>query len=173
MSAQVDKALDVIAGTIGMPKRLLVGSERGELASSQDENNWGTVTSTRQKNYTEPLIVRQFLDRGIQYRVLPRPQAGYLCTWPDPKPLTEQEQALVARTWTETYAAYAKVSATPIEQIVPIEIWLEDTCGWSKEQVARMTDLVDATVAEIAAEDAETEEQEMPEDDTAAEETAA
>jgi len=39
-STLIDKEIDFISGTLAVPKRLLVGSEAGELASSQDENNW-------------------------------------------------------------------------------------------------------------------------------------
>src|SRR5690606_31122141 len=36
----LDAQLDFISGATGIPKRILIGSERGELASEQDENNW-------------------------------------------------------------------------------------------------------------------------------------
>jgi hypothetical protein len=98
---------------------------------------------------------------------------GYLCTWPDPKPLSEQEQALVALNWTKTYATYAAAAGRPIEQIIPVEMWLEDTCGWTKEQIERMTALIEETMADIAAEEADPDPKDMPDEEAPMDEAAA
>jgi len=65
--------LDLISGATGIPKRILVGSERGELASSQDENNWNSRVDERRMDHVEPMILRPFIDKLIDVGVLSEP----------------------------------------------------------------------------------------------------
>lgn len=73
----------VICASISVPIRKFIGSERGELASSQDERNWAGVVSARQNNFCEPQILRPFIDRLIKLNILPAPTSGeYSISWP-------------------------------------------------------------------------------------------
>ncbi len=65
----------LLAGESGIPLRILFGSERGELASSQDERNWAGKISSRQTSFAEPLL-RDFIDRLIIFGVVPPPGSG-------------------------------------------------------------------------------------------------
>lgn len=77
-----DVLIALISARTGIPKRILLGSERGELASSQDENNWAKTVASRQTKFAEPLILRAFIDRLIWLGALPRPTKGeYQVTW--------------------------------------------------------------------------------------------
>jgi hypothetical protein len=66
----------LISAATGIPQRILLGSERGELASSQDEDNWAKQIETRQRLHAEAMIVRPFIQRLIWAGVLPRPETG-------------------------------------------------------------------------------------------------
>lgn len=66
--------ISVLAGIVDIPKRILLGSEAGNLASSQDEGNWAGSIRTRQTTYAEPVIVRPFVGRMIEWGVLPTPK---------------------------------------------------------------------------------------------------
>jgi uncharacterized protein len=68
--------IDDIAGSKGIPKRILLGSERGELASSQDQASWAGVIESRQRNYAEPEILRPFIDWCIDHGVISKPSKG-------------------------------------------------------------------------------------------------
>lgn len=70
---QVDKQLDAICIKIAIPKRIFLGSERGELSSGQDDSTWNDRKSERQLNYLTPRIIVPFLDRLITIGVLPPP----------------------------------------------------------------------------------------------------
>ena len=76
-SGASDVILGYIAGSCGMPQRVLVGSAKGELAAAKEDlRQWYGVVSNRQKNYAEPEILRPFIDRLIWMGALPEPQAG-------------------------------------------------------------------------------------------------
>lgn len=92
--ATVDSIVKVIAGTIGLPQRKLVGSERGDLASSQDEASFHEVISSRQSKYAEPVILRPLLDRLLDWGMVSDPRGGtYTVEWPDLFQLTSLEKA--------------------------------------------------------------------------------
>ena len=79
-----DVEMELISSRTGIPQRMLQGSERGELACSQDSVSWAEKNMTRQSDYAEPVIVRQFVDRTIMFRVLPTPRSGvdgYTVEW--------------------------------------------------------------------------------------------
>lgn len=91
-----DVLLKSIASATGIPKRMLEGSERGELASSQDQANWFGQIETRRNTFAEPAILRPLIDRLIEFGVLPEPQEGtYEVQWPNLFELTELEKAEV------------------------------------------------------------------------------
>lgn len=100
-----DAIITQIAGTKGIPKRILTGSEMGELASSQDRENWRDQVVGRQTSFAGPYIVRPLIDRLIQYGYLPVPAKGvrgYEVKWPNISILTEQERRDGAQAWAGT-----------------------------------------------------------------------
>lgn len=86
----------VIAGTTGIPQRILFGSEQGQLASSQDEKNFNARIKERQDLHAEPTILRPFIDKMIEITALPTPVNGYDVVWPDLSTLTSKEKSDVA-----------------------------------------------------------------------------
>ena len=96
-SGPADAILTQIAGSKGIPKRLLLGSEMGQLASGQDADNWNTQVQDRRTSYAGPCIVRPLVDRLIEYGYLPQPKDGdYDVAWPTIEELTETEKADLA-----------------------------------------------------------------------------
>ena len=106
----------VIAGATGIPQRILFGSERGELASSQDRANWNEITAERQRNIAEPKALRQLLDLLIRVKALSDPVRPLVVAWPDLTGLPENERAdnLVKIANAEKAHAEAKKSGTTI-----------------------------------------------------------
>lgn len=93
-SGVVDNILKLISGGTGIPLRKLTGSERGELASTQDRANWYAVVEERQTQYVEPLVLRPVIQRFIDFGILPDPQSGvYDVYWPNLFELTAKEEA--------------------------------------------------------------------------------
>lgn len=89
-----DVLMKSISGGTGIPKRILEGSERGELASTQDRANWYGKVQIRQNSYVEHQIIRPVIDMFIEYGILPEPQDGtYQIEWENLFELNELEQA--------------------------------------------------------------------------------
>ena len=94
---QIEAHLQLIAAGAGIPQRILYGSERGELASTQDQTDWETTITSRQQNVMTPLFVRQTIDRLIAIGVLPVPQGGeYEVVWPPSRSTNPIRQAEIA-----------------------------------------------------------------------------
>lgn len=104
-TAHIDIQLEAICIEIDIPKRVFTGSERGELASSQDKSKWNGKLMGRNQRYTTPRVVVPFMDRLIWVGVLPAPE-GYSVVWPDLNTLTDEQQALIALKRTEALTKY-------------------------------------------------------------------
>lgn len=117
-ASPADGILTQIAGSKSIPKRLLVGSEMGELASSQDRDNWKDQVNGRQTGYVAPYIVRPLVDRFITYGYLPTPKKGpqaYIVKWPHIQTLTETEKAEGAFKWASTNSTQGEPVFTATE----------------------------------------------------------
>lgn len=102
---QIEAYIVAICVKLGIPKRIFMGSERGELASGQDDSTWNGRLKDRQTNYITPRIISPFIDRLIQVGVLPTPQ-GFSVKWPDLDALQPNELAMLANRNTEAMAKY-------------------------------------------------------------------
>ena len=106
--------LTQIAGSKGIPMRILTGSERGELASSQDASNFMSQVQDRQTQYAGPMIVRRLASRLIEYGYLPTPKQ-YEVGWATVETMTEKEKAEGAKQWATTNQAAGEVVYTVSE----------------------------------------------------------
>lgn len=110
----IDPIMGLIATTIGVPQRILEGSERGELASSQDKSNFDDTVTDRRTTYAEPNVVRQFTDRLIEYKALPEPKQ-YSPRWPEIDDLNDSQKADMAQKWAGLNSAMGDVVVKPNE----------------------------------------------------------
>ena len=95
-SSSLDAIVTLISATTKIPKRILLGSERGELASTQDQENFDRRVMARQVQFAEPVILRQLVDRLMQYGALA--PIDYIVHWPSMQGLTPTERAKLAET---------------------------------------------------------------------------
>lgn len=86
-----------------IPQRIMKGSERGDLASSQDDANYYSGVGERQRSFNAPVVARQTIDRLIDFGVLDEPDGNadrddtvvahaYSINWADLFELTELEK---------------------------------------------------------------------------------
>jgi hypothetical protein len=123
----------LIAGAKGIPVRILLGSERGELASSQDERAWDNNVDSRRRDFVEPWILRPLINRLIEFGVLPTPkEENYDIVWPDLQERSEKDQADTALIRTEALTKYAAVPGS--ESVVPPGVFRMEMLGFSKEE---------------------------------------
>lgn len=109
----VDVALDMIAACTRIPKRILLGNEAGELASTTDETNWIARVEERRNRFVTPFIVRQLIDRLISLGLLPTPRDGYKVEFAKAEQ-SETVKATNALNRTNALTAYANSSAAQI-----------------------------------------------------------
>jgi hypothetical protein len=116
--------IGLISAATGIPQRILLGSERGELASSQDGANWAGAIASRQLNFAEPTILRPLIDRLIAWGAMPPPTQGrYTVVWDELFELNDQERAAIAVAWAD---AIQKLAAVYGEPPVTMEEWRGD-----------------------------------------------
>ena len=96
---QVESIISLVSGATGIPQRILLGSERGELASTQDKENWDERVSDRRRDYADPLV-RQLTGRLVDHGALPKPDQ-YRVQWPEVDDLTMEDRADVADKWSK------------------------------------------------------------------------
>lgn len=110
-----DVAMSNIAAATGYPKRVLMGSEAGQLASQQDRANWSVRVEERIAEYGNPTVLIPFLRLLIDCRVLPSPRKLTI-TWPDAFKMNPLERAQTSAQMARSSANLAKMLFT-IEQI--------------------------------------------------------
>lgn len=115
--SNADMLISLIAGAKGIPQRILIGSERGELASSQDENNWAAITNSRQKQYATPFILRPFLEIMIDTGNVIEPSGELKIEWNDANALAPDKQAEIAERKSNTLKNY--LFSPGAEEVVP------------------------------------------------------
>jgi len=91
--------LQLIAIALGVPLRIFMGAESGQLASAQDVKNWNRRLKLRQDLYITNYIIRPLIDRLINTGAMPPPAEGpttYKVWWPDINIPDEDEQSQIA-----------------------------------------------------------------------------
>lgn len=86
----------LIAGTTGIPQRILIGTEAGKLGSTQDERAWTNRMEERRENFAEPFILRALIDRLISAGAIPMP-AAYYAGWQKLQAMNASERAQVGQ----------------------------------------------------------------------------
>lgn len=104
-SNTIDCLIDIIAGAKGIPKRILLGSEAGELASSQDENNWSGRVAERREQFAGPTVAAPFIKRLQKYGILPGGE--FELQWPESDTLGEAGRADIALKSAQAISTYA------------------------------------------------------------------
>jgi hypothetical protein len=87
--------VSLISGVTGIPQRMLLGSERGELASTQDRDNWAERVRDRRDSFAGPYVVKVFVNRLIEYGALPKPtkeNGKYTIGWGDVFDVSQTER---------------------------------------------------------------------------------
>lgn len=133
----VDVLLMIISLVRGIPKRLLIGTEEAQLASTQDRENWRGKVEDYQNTFVEPQIIRPFVDQLIAWEVLPAPKErdGYKVYFPSSSVMTIRERSEVANTVTTALGNYVNQG---VYQIMPLDFYLEELIGLPAETVEKL-----------------------------------
>lgn len=143
--------VSVVSSTTGIPQRILLGSERGELASTQDQTQYGVVIEERRKQYIEPVLMDEFISRLIMIGILPSPAVGWTYLWPDVFTPSEKDKAEVAKNRTEMLVKYA--DSIGASSIVPFSVFLrsEKFLGFSEDEARKIEETQEQLAEEALA----------------------
>jgi hypothetical protein len=155
--SQIAVQLEAICIKLGCPIRIFKGSERGELASGQDDVAWNDRLKKRQNSYITPRVICPFIDRVIALGVLAQPE-GYSVWWPDLTSRSEQEIAQTSLTRTSAIGQY--VSGTLDVQMTPLDFWTK-IMKFPKEEAAAIVDGAEARAEEKRKEEEAKQAQQM------------
>lgn len=166
----VESTLELISATKGIPKRILTGSERGELASSQDKTNFDDRVQDRRNEFAEPVVIRQFTDRMLEHDALPQPSSdapdarnGYRIAWPELDALDETEKARVGLN-------YARINQQQGDTVITNDEIRERLNLPPSDEVDELIDaLADEGDASLAGPDVDGDEEDLEDSVTAAE----
>jgi hypothetical protein len=139
----VDIQLTMISAVTGIPKRILSGSERGELASTQDTGEWKTYVQSRREDHAEPNIIFPFINRLIELKILPAPESGdYQVDWLDLFSISEKERVEIGKSRANAIREY---TTNPLAQaVIPARAFYEFCLGLSQMQI----DLIEKILSE-------------------------
>jgi hypothetical protein len=136
-SGIVGLIIDMIAATTGIPQRILLGSERGELASSQDAANWAGRIADRRTNWAEPTILKAIIDRLVQWGALSAPSSSeYTFRWKPLFELSEAEKADLASTWAHCNQSFG-------QQVITASEWRGQFTPFSEELPPELQEIAD------------------------------
>lgn len=132
-SGIVEQLLKLIAGETGIPLRMLTGSERGELASTQDRATFYERIMERREQFCEPSILRPVIDRLVTLGILPEPEGGeYTVEWPQMFELNELETAELRRKNAESIKKAAPMGDPA--QLATVPEIRENILNWDPER---------------------------------------
>lgn len=150
-NTHVDIQIQMISAVTGIPKRILTGSERGELASGQDADEWKIFIQNRRGDHAEVHIVRPFIDKMIEIGVLTKPSTGeYQIIWSDLFAASEKELADVGRARSEALRNYT--TSPMAEAVIPPTAFMEFFLGFKPHQIDLIKEIVGSEIdAELIA----------------------
>jgi DNA topoisomerase IB len=138
-----DVLIECISAETGIPKRILMGSERGELSSSEDADEWDAYVQNRRDEFAEPRIVRPFVSICQKYGILPEASTGkYDVQWSDLFAKSEKESVDIGRTRTAAIKEY--VSDPTAEMVMPVKAFYQFCLGLKEEDIELIEEMREA-----------------------------
>lgn len=141
-----DVQIQMISAITGIPKRILTGTERGELASTQDSEAWLSLIQARREDFAEPAIIRPFVDRCIEYGVLAESKEDYSIEWEDLYALGEKEQAEVGNIRAKSIQAYG--ASGMAQDVMPVEGFYKYIMNFDDEAIEFLGELREKAMKE-------------------------
>ena len=133
-TAHVDVQVQMISAVTGIPKRILVGSERGELSSAQDKQEWISYVTSRREEQNEPGILRPFIDHLIEYKIITKPKDEYFVVWDKLFSLSDKEKVELGK---NRAIALKEYSTNPAAQYMfPLPIFMKYYLGLDDNQIS-------------------------------------
>lgn len=135
-----------------------MGSERGELSSTQDTNEWKEYVQAKRQTHANPHIIKPFIDKCIQFKVLPTYKEKYTTKWNDLFSSSEKERVEIGRIRATSIKEY--FSMPMAETVIPPKAFMQFCLGLSDADIELILKMVeeDMNAEEIARRYLETQE---------------
>lgn len=128
----VDVQVEMISAVTGIPKRILMGSERGELSSAQDQGAWKEIVISRRVERAERKILSPFVDMCMKYKVLETVD-DWVIDWADLFAPSEKDRVEIGRMRAQAIQFYATQPFAM--EIFPPEVFMRHILGMTENQV--------------------------------------
>lgn len=105
--------ISVLSGATGIPQRIIIGSEAGQLASDQDRANWSDRIDERRANFGNPGIVFPLIKKLTRAGYLPSdPNIEITVDWPNAFKMSPLENAQTSAQHARSATNFAKAIET-------------------------------------------------------------
>lgn len=155
----VDVQIQMISAVTGIPKRILTGSEIGELASTQDRNSWISYVTNRREEYCQEQIIIPMVDRLMEYGILPKQE--YVVEWPDLSIVSDKDKADVGKVRAEILNLYAGNPA--IQEVMPPDMFFKHLMSFTDSQIEEISQFREEMISQLG--EATEEEEQIIEDE--------
>ena len=143
-TSHIDIQVEAICIQLNVPKRKFTGSERGELASSEDDGDWNDSLRGYQNSHSTPRIAVPLTDRLIMTGCLPQP-TSYGLEWPELETMNEIDKATVLFNRTNSMSVFIKDS---VEALMDPLDYLTREMGYTKEEAEAILEASDGALAD-------------------------
>lgn len=148
----LDAHLNIIVIVTGIPKRIFSGSERGELASSQDQNTYNNLISERRGDLCTLVFIRQFVDKLVDYALISVPTGDdYEVKWAQLSAIGAKEKSEISLNRIKSIKEY--VSAPGANMLLPENVFLRDELGYSQDEIEDIISVTKDMIEEEEEED--------------------
>jgi hypothetical protein len=141
----VDVCISMISAAKGIPKRILIGSERGELSSAQDSDEYKEYVQTRREEHAEVHIIQPFIDACIKYQILAKPVTGeYAIVWSDLFTKSEKEKTEIGKNRATALREY--MTSPFATSVVPPPAFMEYFLGLPDEDIELIMKMAEGVI---------------------------
>jgi hypothetical protein len=132
----VDIVIQMISAETSIPKRILTGSERGELSSEQDSDEWKSYIKGRRSEFVEKQILHPFINRLINFGILPKPKEGienYEIVWEDLFSQSDKEKGEIAKSISSALKEYGMNPS--VQSVIPPKAFMKFVLKFSDQTI--------------------------------------
>lgn len=133
-----DVLISVLAANTGIPQRVLLGAEAGQLASQQDRANWAVQVDQKESNWAYPKVLKPFMQLLSNTGILPEIDwAKVKITWPEPFKMSPLERGQTSAQQARSATNVARAMETA--QKIGVDLISVEEC---REMIAPSTRLL-------------------------------
>lgn len=105
--------VSILSGATGIPQRVLIGSEAGQLASEQDRANWADRIDERRASWGNPYVIFPVIKTFVRAGYLPREESIEITVdWPNSFKMSPLENAQTSAQHARSATNFAKAIET-------------------------------------------------------------